>query len=1175
MRWVAIVLGAVVLLAVWIAGILIPDLRWVAELVTAIVVLTVLLVVLVRWLLARAKASAIERELMKQSAAADPEKRPEIVALRADMRQAVDALKRMRRGPGGGQAALYRLPWYVIVGPAAVGKTTALERSGLSFVTSASGAPKIRGTAGTRNCDWWISDEAILLDTAGRFATADDDRDEWNAFLDSLARLRPDRPLDGLMVAISIPDILAASDAERHQLAAKLRARLDEVLQRLEIVLPVYLLLTKADLVAGFVEFWSVLTKPQRGQVWGASFDLSDPRLADPGRVVEAEFDELVDGMHARMLQRIPNERSPQGRARVMQFPLEFRALRAPLGQFVDALCRPGPSSERPLLRGFYFTSGTQVGRPVDRVLAGMARGFDLRAPTPAGSDRTAEGGEAQSYFLTDVFRSVILPDRSLAVRSAAGMAGRSRREFVAALAALGVAAFVLIPAIVSYVHNTGLAHQVDQASLALESGGAASVPGMAGDPVEIMLDTLERMDDEATGFGIPGWFGPRAARDLRVPLRQAYIGRLHAALRGQLAADLEAELDRAAMASNLPDPINKPQDRTPRRAAYEALRLYATLVDPDGHVDPEWTAGRLALVWKAALAKTASGPLVDEARLAQHAANYLTAIADDANAGLRWPDDRLRGVRKNLRGDNREAAQLAYHWVLRKAFDVPGVAPADLLDAPSLKYVDCQSILVDGVYTKNGWRKISAALADPLPPSARIEPWVLDDTRVPADDDGLRQQIRKQYYDEYTSAWTDVPPRPLSSPSLLDRCGVSSQASNAGAGVVRDELDALKGPRGFYRRFFEKFEENVIFDEPKKAEILGVAVPMSTEGCASKIPGIGQKLEEAGVGQHEDSPVQQKFHPFLVFSGTAKDEKAGADVPLDKYLSELEKLTVVLGDAGSQPAPDQANQFATTKHAIDTLLDAFVEPTRSKVRKLLMAPVESTIVVKRRSDDTSLGQDWKTAVWTFWHDQLRDRWPFNQRSRDVADFEDFRKFFQPTTGILWDFVNKSLKDRVELSGNRYIPKADADSPVGTDVFPCLNVSKQISDTFFGTDNGLKLSVWVDWTASDVTEAKFLLDKKPIPLTRGQWTPVKWSGENEVTLECVQAGLHQDASGYHSFALFDLFKTLGGLNPTGNGAYSAQSPPLSVKVRALGDNDAFRADFFSKLSCPETVQAAP
>ena len=408
MRWVAIVLGLLVLLAVWVAGILVPDLRWIAELVTAAILFIVLLVLVVRWLRARMKAAAIERDLLKHAAANDPDKRPEIVALRAEMSRAVAALKRGKSGLRGGRDALYRLPWYVIVGPSAVGKTTALERSGLSFVSTEAGAPKIRGTAGTRNCDWWFSPEAILLDTAGRFATEDDDHAEWMAFLDSLRRLRPDRPLDGLMVAVSVPDILNATEGEREQLARKLRDRLDEVLHRLEIVLPVYLVLTKADLIAGFVEFWSDFAKPQRSQVWGASFEVGDPRLEQPAHAIEAELDDLETVLHARVLQRLPLERSPERRARIMQFPLEFRG--------TPRAARPLRGGAVPARRGRRTSSPSRL-LPDERHAGGSTgRSGPLRyaaglRPRGRGAGRAAARGRVAE----------LLPRRRLPVRHPAG----------------------------------------------------------------------------------------------------------------------------------------------------------------------------------------------------------------------------------------------------------------------------------------------------------------------------------------------------------------------------------------------------------------------------------------------------------------------------------------------------------------------------------------------------------------------------------------------------------------------------------------------------------------------------------------------------------------------------------------------------------------------------------
>ena len=110
------------------------------------------------------------------SAVAQPEAKPsaEAVKLRERFEEAVATL-RQQRSSGH---SLYDLPWYVFIGAPGSGKTTALLNSGLKFPLDQrvrQGAS--RGVGGTRNCDWWFTDEAVFLDTAGRYTTQDSDAD--------------------------------------------------------------------------------------------------------------------------------------------------------------------------------------------------------------------------------------------------------------------------------------------------------------------------------------------------------------------------------------------------------------------------------------------------------------------------------------------------------------------------------------------------------------------------------------------------------------------------------------------------------------------------------------------------------------------------------------------------------------------------------------------------------------------------------------------------------------------------------------------------------------------------------------------------------------------------------------------------------------------------------------
>jgi type VI secretion system protein ImpL len=257
---------------------------WIPLLITGLMALTALVFFIVKAVRTRRAANALEAALAEQGKQqvmnARPEKRAEIQALQKQITDGINALKASKLGGkkrGGG--ALYSLPWYAIIGPPGAGKTTALRHSGLVFPYADSA---VRGVGGTRNCDWWFTNEAILLDTAGRYATESADQSEWLAFLDMLRRYRTAKPLNGLIVAVSITDVIDANEQQLEAMGKKLRTRIDEVMTRLKMVLPVYFLVTKCDLIAGFIEFFGDLRKSERSQAWGATVNLKENKT-DPG----------------------------------------------------------------------------------------------------------------------------------------------------------------------------------------------------------------------------------------------------------------------------------------------------------------------------------------------------------------------------------------------------------------------------------------------------------------------------------------------------------------------------------------------------------------------------------------------------------------------------------------------------------------------------------------------------------------------------------------------------------------------------------------------------------------------------------------------------------------------------------------------------------------------------
>ena len=215
---------------------------------------------------------AIEKALKESG-----EKSDDSDVLSSRMTEALETLKRS----SGKQSFLYELPWYIIIGPPGAGKTTALVNSGLKFpLAGQDGAASIAGVGGTRYCDFWFTEDAVLIDTAGRYTTHDSDsetdRKSWLSFLSLLKDNRAKQPINGVILAISVEDVLLLPEDELTAHANAIRKRLLELHQELKIDFPVYALFTKADLIDGFREYFGNFTETRRRKVWGATFQTQD-----------------------------------------------------------------------------------------------------------------------------------------------------------------------------------------------------------------------------------------------------------------------------------------------------------------------------------------------------------------------------------------------------------------------------------------------------------------------------------------------------------------------------------------------------------------------------------------------------------------------------------------------------------------------------------------------------------------------------------------------------------------------------------------------------------------------------------------------------------------------------------------------------------------------------------
>ena len=366
-----------------------------------------------------------------------PEKKAEIEQFKKQLEAAITSLKNSKIANGkSGKAALYALPWYMIIGPSAAGKTTAIQNSGLEFPFGKEG---FRGVGGTRNCDWFFSTKAIFLDTAGRYISESEDRPEWIAFLEILKKNRKRKPVNGVILAINIDEIINADKDQIFDHAKNMRQRIDELIENLGVNFPVYFVFTKCDLIQGFVEYFGDFSEIERYQIWGTTFNSQQMLAKDPKGIFETEFKKLAKKLFDIRTIRLSSPLKREQRRKVFLFPFQFNSLEQKLTYLIGEVFQHNPYQDNPLFRGFYFTSGTQEGLPLDIAIREIAKQFNLPEPE---ADSSEEAVEKKNYFIKDLLNDIVIGDQNFTVGQTRGSV---KKQSTARMVTIAASAFLLL----------------------------------------------------------------------------------------------------------------------------------------------------------------------------------------------------------------------------------------------------------------------------------------------------------------------------------------------------------------------------------------------------------------------------------------------------------------------------------------------------------------------------------------------------------------------------------------------------------------------------------------------------------------------------------------------------------------------------------------------------------
>ncbi|MDV7143098.1 type VI secretion system membrane subunit TssM [Tropicimonas sp. TH_r6] len=1000
-------------------------------------------------------------------------------------------LKQLRKSKLG-RKHLYELPWYVMIGPPGAGKTTAIVNSGLRFpLDGEEGVQSFGGVGGTRNCDWWFTEDAVLLDTAGRYTTqesnAEADNAAWIGFLKMLRKYRKRQPINGAIVAISLQDLSLQDETTRAGHAAAIRRRLGELREELGVRFPVYVLFTKSDLIAGFTESFEPLGKEEREQVWGFTLPLDKSKGArSPVAEFETEFSALMERLNGQLVDRMQAETDPARRGLVSGFPGQVSSVRQVAQDFLAEVFVDSKYEQRHILRGVYFTSGTQEGNPIDRLMLGMAETFGI------GRQAMGSGkGTGRSYFLTRLFESVIFPEAGL-VSIDDKVARRYRwSRRLAILAAVLVVAGIGGLWARSYLGNKAMLADAAIRVDAYTEAAAVIPPSPVGDTdfpgivpaLNILRDmplnpaTQDVSRPTRLGFGL--WQGDLVSNSTGQTYR--------AALNQHLLPRILLRLDEQ-MQSSMSDP-----DRL-----YEALKVYL-MVGQQGPLNKDQVLDWMAQDWEQFYSGAAREVL--RADLIGH----LEALLDQPMRKVELNGhliETVRGVIKAMPQSDR-----IYTGIINSA-EVRALPKWRLTDGNpmigrAMKRSSGAALGdgIDGIFTRCSFHDVFVPEALKVNEQLASEAFVLgaeaeeqSETFKIETTAGVFQLYFTDMIGRYEAILADLDIIPLDS---VERAVEVTNVLSSPSSPIANVLEAVANETRLT-------EECVVAGEAEASAVgdaggtaLGRLAEMelrSRLGHRQRI--LKEAVEESFSAATGADPrplgaqVEQRFAGLHEM--TARPE--GQPSELDEYLNllkevylELNKLSIG-GGAGQMLASPVVQRFQQA---------ASLKP--DPLKRWSTQITTSSSGIGRKGVRTNLNDEWVSKVAPLCQQALANRYPFDRRARaDVAQ-QDFAKLFSPG-GLIDGFFTTHLAEFVDQQVNPWAfrPGTGEDLGISPAVLQQFQHAALIRDTFFASGQ-LGVSLQITPQALDPAAREMLLElhgAKLRAIRGGRPTPanITWPG---------------------------------------------------------------------------------
>lgn len=1023
------------------------------------------------------------------------------------------------------------LPWFALVGPAGAGKTAALRSSGLAFREGLGPERFIAGgdVSPTDNVQFIASDRAVYVDTAGRYlcdAADHDDRREWLELLALLRAQRGARPLAGVVLALSAPDLAGATPEDAANLGHTLRRRLDDIQREFAAALPVYLLVTKLDLLAGLGR----LLAEETGDRFGLVVELSGAGASAARRVAEGPLAELTLALERRAFARLGHAAVAEERGELYRSPGLFRQLADRTSALVAAVFPDHGEADAPIWRGLFFASaGSTTPTPVtDPELQQIAREYN----SPPQQGELAPPPLPRPLFLRHFFTAQLPGDAWIAAPSQRQRSRLRARQVARTSAAVVAAAALFVLTLESSRANHRLIGEVSAAIAAATRDSpdeARPIHPQAIAPLQDITRKLLAYREHGAPWSMR--LGLYQGEDLSGPA----LATFRAKARDRLVVPLvQRARDLLVRTHNQHKDSTSALHHAQFWATVDALHLYLLLTQPSPTntvrlADPaeqRWLADELTDAWLAALGLQPR----ERAEARAFAEHYLPFLAEHTGDLPAGDETLIDGVRLILRRTGRGDM-----WVDDlAASEIPGTSPILLSSiAAGNRWLTNKDKKVHAAFTRKGWDHVRSRLRCALAETDRyLVAAVVIDRRGCEEE---RSDLHGHYFERYIQEWQHF----IDDVFVTEPDGPTDRERYT---AIHQQIMAMTTPGGAntLERLFRVVGENAQLPEAEAGsaggapnDLIGWAVHEHRRKLVAQ--GGRDPYVTDGSGVATVARIRDAFHDYYSYGYVPGD--ASASAPLKTYINDLAAVGTPLGQYNQERTEESLAQARErAKLLYDKINNEHLvqrDPRwTSKLRGMLEPPIRGLLDAITRGQLDTLTDRWcQDVIYPF--DHMRNCYPFSKVDTCEIQGEEIASIFQPQNGSLWKLYHEALASKFPYSGDRYTTAHQGyGSRIRLDprVAEFLTHAKEFSDVLFPLGSpGVVFNFSLQFRSlENASNISLIVDGgKPITFNnsnRDDFQAIKWPGEGGAPGARLEAATRRGAAKFERIGYWGLFR---------------------------------------------------